>query len=155
MAGKKQTKTVAAPASETAVACTAAPASETAVACNAAACTAAPEIVCAWSAGPVKGECETCDNICETAPGSGRVKWFNNKAGYGFITVNDCETNEERDMFVHHSEIKVEQTQYKYLVQGEYVEFVIGPINRENKTDVHATNVLNYFSYKTLQTLIK
>lgn len=72
---------------------------------------------------------------------SGRVKWFNNKAGYGFITVNDCETNEERDMFVHHSEIKVEQTQYKYLVQGEYVEFVIGAISRENKIDAHATNV--------------
>jgi cold shock CspA family protein len=72
---------------------------------------------------------------------SGRVKWFNNKAGYGFITLNDCETNEERDMFVHHSEIKVEQTQYKYLVQGEYVEFVVGAINRENKIDVHATNV--------------
>jgi cold shock CspA family protein len=72
---------------------------------------------------------------------SGRVKWFNNKAGYGFITVNDCETNEERDMFVHHSEIKVDQIQYKYLVQGEYVEFVIGAINRENKIDAHATNV--------------
>jgi cold shock CspA family protein len=72
---------------------------------------------------------------------SGRVKWFNNKAGYGFITVNDCETNEERDMFVHHSEIKVDQTQYKYLVQGEYVAFVVGSINRENKIDVHATNV--------------
>ena len=76
-----------------------------------------------------------------TAAASGRVKWFNNKAGYGFITVNDCETNEERDMFVHHSEIKVEQTQYKYLVQGEYVEFTIGAINRDNKIDAHATNV--------------
>ena len=72
---------------------------------------------------------------------SGRVKWFNNKAGYGFITVNDCETNEERDIFVHHSEIKVEQTQYKYLVQGEYVEFVIGAIARENNMDAHATSV--------------
>ena len=77
-----------------------------------------------------------------TAPAtSGRVKWFNNKAGYGFITVNDCETNEERDIFVHHSEIKVEQTQYKYLVQGEYVEFVIGAIARENNMDAHATSV--------------
>jgi cold shock CspA family protein len=77
-----------------------------------------------------------------TAPvTSGRVKWFNNKAGYGFITVNDCETNEERDIFVHHSEIKVEQTQYKYLVQGEYIEFVIGAIARENNIDAHATSV--------------
>ena len=72
---------------------------------------------------------------------SGCVKWFNNKAGYGFITVNDCETNEERDMFVHHSEIKVDQSQYKYLVQGEYVEFVVGTISRENKIDAHATKV--------------
>ena len=81
----------------------------------------------------------------EAAPVSeettGRVKWFNNKAGYGFITVHDCESNEERDIFVHHSEVKVEQTQYKYLVQGEYVEFVIGAISRENKIDVHATSV--------------
>jgi cold shock CspA family protein len=84
-----------------------------------------------------------CEAEAEAVPDvtSGRVKWFNNKAGYGFITVNDCETNEERDMFVHHSEIKVEQTQYKYLVQGEYVEFVIGAISRENKIDAHATNV--------------
>jgi cold shock CspA family protein len=94
-------------------------------------------------------ECEavpcTAAEPCEAAAvpdvTSGRVKWFNNKAGYGFITVNDCETNEERDMFVHHSEIKVEQTQYKYLVQGEYVEFVIGAISRDNKIDAHATNV--------------
>jgi cold shock CspA family protein len=87
---------------------------------------------------------ETCTAETCTATDlstSGRVKWFNNKAGYGFITVLDCETNEERDMFVHHSEIRVDQTQYKYLVQGEYVEFVIGVINRENKIDVHATNV--------------
>ena len=49
---------------------------------------------------------------------TGRVKWFNNKAGYGFITSSDGE-----DVFVHHSAIKVSQEQYRYLVQGEYVEF--------------------------------
>ena len=62
-------------------------------------------------------------SMTETTTANGRVKWFNNKAGYGFITINDCNTNEERDIFVHHSEIRVEQSQYKYLVQGEYVEF--------------------------------
>ena len=73
---------------------------------------------------------------------NGRVKWFNNKAGYGFITVNDCETNEERDIFVHHSEIQVQQSQYKYLVQGEYIEFSISPLVRENReNDIHATSV--------------
>lgn len=52
----------------------------------------------------------------------GRVKWFNNKAGYGFITVTDGERSGS-DIFIHHSAINVEDQQYKYLVQGEYVEF--------------------------------
>ena len=52
----------------------------------------------------------------------GRVKWFNNKAGYGFITVTDGDRS-GTDIFVHHSAIMVENQQYKYLVQGEYVEF--------------------------------
>ena len=52
----------------------------------------------------------------------GRVKWFNNKAGYGFITVTDG-SHSGSDFFVHHSAIDVENQQYKYLVQGEYVEF--------------------------------
>lgn len=52
----------------------------------------------------------------------GRVKWFNNKAGYGFVTVTDG-VRSGTDVFVHHSSINVENQQYKYLVQGEYVEF--------------------------------
>ena len=54
----------------------------------------------------------------------GRVKWFNNKAGYGFITVTDG-SQAGSDIFVHHSAIGVTSQQYKYLVQGEYVEFSI------------------------------
>ena len=53
----------------------------------------------------------------------GRVKWFNNKAGYGFITSSSGE-NEGEDVFVHHSALVTESEQYKYLVAGEYVEFV-------------------------------
>lgn len=52
----------------------------------------------------------------------GQVKWFNNKAGYGFITVNDGEYS-GKDIFIHYSAIRVTNSQYKYLVQGEYVEF--------------------------------
>lgn len=55
---------------------------------------------------------------------TGRVKWFNNKAGYGFITVTDGPRSGS-DIFVHHSTIQVESQQYKYLVQGEYVDFGI------------------------------
>ena len=52
----------------------------------------------------------------------GQVKWFNNKAGYGFITVSSGE-NKGKDIFIHYSAIRVVNSQYKYLVQGEYVEF--------------------------------
>lgn len=61
---------------------------------------------------------------------TGRVKWFNNKTGFGFITaMEDSEgLSKDSDVFVHHSIIKVAQEQYRYLVQGEYVEFVISKI---------------------------
>jgi cold shock CspA family protein len=55
---------------------------------------------------------------------SGRVKWFNNKSGYGFITISAGD-HEGEDIFVHHSSITVQKEQYRYLVQGEYVEFVL------------------------------
>jgi cold shock CspA family protein len=59
---------------------------------------------------------------CSSERFTGRVKWFNNKAGYGFITVTDGPKS-GTDVFVHHSSIKVVSEQYKYLVQGEYVDF--------------------------------
>ena len=52
----------------------------------------------------------------------GQVKWFNNKAGYGFITTT-LEGANTNDIFAHYTTIQVNNTQYKYLVQGEYVEF--------------------------------
>lgn len=65
------------------------------------------------------------ENVVTPVPAEsliGRVKWFNNKAGYGFITVTDG-SRSGTDVFVHHTTIQVENQQYKYLVQGEYVEF--------------------------------
>jgi cold shock protein len=52
----------------------------------------------------------------------GKVKWFNNRAGFGFVTALDGEKKDE-DIFVHHSGVEVSSEQYKYLVQGEYVSF--------------------------------
>ena len=46
----------------------------------------------------------------------GRVKWFNNEKGYGFI-----EYKENEDIFVHYSAIKLDG--YKTLTEGQYVEF--------------------------------
>ena len=51
---------------------------------------------------------------------TGQVKWFNTKAGYGFITVCDGE-HTGKDIFVHFSSIQVVNQQYRYLVQGEYI----------------------------------
>jgi cold shock CspA family protein len=62
----------------------------------------------------------------------GRVKWFNNKAGYGFVTVIDGVESGDKigtDIFAHHSAIRVSEEQYKYLVQGEYIEFSISPVD--------------------------
>ncbi len=53
---------------------------------------------------------------------TGRVKWFNNKKGYGFI-----ERQEGGDVFVHYTAIKAEG--FRSLEEGEIVTFdvVRGP----------------------------
>ena len=48
----------------------------------------------------------------------GKVKWFSNTKGYGFI-----EQPGSPDVFVHYSAIQSEG--YKTLKQGEMVEFTI------------------------------
>lgn len=50
----------------------------------------------------------------------GRVKWFNNEKGYGFIEYEGL-VNE--DVFVHYSAI--DQTGYKSLKEGELVDFTL------------------------------
>jgi len=47
---------------------------------------------------------------------SGKVKWFNNDKGYGFI-----EYSTEEDIFVHYSAIR--QDGYKSLSEGDEVRF--------------------------------
>jgi len=49
---------------------------------------------------------------------TGRVKWFSDQKGYGFIEVEDG-----KDVFVHHSSIQGEG--FKSLREGDEVEFEI------------------------------
>jgi len=66
----------------------------------------------------------------------GRVKWFNNKSGYGFLEVE-----EGPDMFVHHKNLLVKESQYRYLVQGEYVEFEMQVMDNNKTTAVNVTGI--------------
>lgn len=65
---------------------------------------------------------------------TGRVKWFNNKSGYGFVTVvlsSEDASLVGKDIFAHHSSIIVDKEQFRYLVQGEYVEFSLSKVEDE------------------------
>ena len=62
----------------------------------------------------------------------GKVKWFNNKSGYGFVTFIDSSDLKGKDIFAHHSSLNVKDEIYKYLVQGEYVEFNVQKMDSGN-----------------------
>jgi cold shock protein len=49
---------------------------------------------------------------------SGRVKWFDNKLGYGFIKQDSGE-----EIFVHYSKIRGDG--YRSLKEGQKVEFEV------------------------------
>jgi CspA family cold shock protein len=61
----------------------------------------------------------------------GRVKWFNESRGYGFIEQEDG-----RDIFVHYSSITGDG--FKTLREGEEVEFEVD----ENPKGPRAKNVV-------------
>lgn len=71
---------------------------------------------------------------------TGRVKWFNNTSGYGFITAIDGERT-GLDVFVHHSGLTTDEEQYKYLVAGEYVEFEWAKANDSSTHEWQATSI--------------
>ncbi len=51
---------------------------------------------------------------------SGTVKWFNADKGYGFIAPDDG----GKDLFVHHSDVKV--SGYATLNEGQKVDYEVG-----------------------------
>ena len=50
---------------------------------------------------------------------TGVVKWFKDEKGFGFITRDDG----EKDVFVHHSAIRMDG--FKSLSEGQKVEFEV------------------------------
>jgi len=63
---------------------------------------------------------------------SGKVKWFNNAKGYGFI----IEDGFNDDLFAHFSAIQMEG--YKTLKAGQTVSFEKKPVD----DGVHAVNIM-------------
>jgi CspA family cold shock protein len=61
----------------------------------------------------------------------GRVKWFNEQKGFGFISQDNGE-----DLFVHFSAIQ--QEGFKVLLEGDEVEFEIA----QGKKGLQAINVV-------------
>ena len=62
---------------------------------------------------------------------NGKVKWFNERKGFGFITQEDG-----NDLFVHYSDI--EGSGFKVLAEGDEVEFEVVKSDRGPKA-VHVT----------------
>ena len=62
---------------------------------------------------------------------TGRVKWFNNAKGYGFVRPDEGGEN----LFVHYSYIQMEG--YKSLKAGQPVEYEVQPANK----GFHAVNL--------------
>jgi len=62
---------------------------------------------------------------------TGKVKWFDEKKGFGFITPDDG----GEDLFVHHSNIAAEG--FRSLREGQDVEYEVG----EGRKGPQATEV--------------
>ena len=70
---------------------------------------------------------------------TGRVKWFNNPRGYGFLTYRDSEGT-DKDVFVHYSAINCQSdNSFRTLTQGEYISFTLADSNKAGK--LQAANV--------------
>ena len=67
----------------------------------------------------------------------GVVKWFDKMKGYGFLQ----QLNTENDYFVHYTQLQSEdESETKYLVAGEYVEFSITTSNITKSQANHDTD---------------
>lgn len=71
----------------------------------------------------------------------GRVRWYDRKKGFGFVSITDGERAGD-DIFVHHTEVQSEHKQFCFLVEGEYVEFSIEQRDtNDEKPRVVATHI--------------
>tara|TARA_B100000941_G_scaffold32201_1_gene19178 strand:+ start:500 stop:709 length:210 start_codon:yes stop_codon:yes gene_type:complete len=63
---------------------------------------------------------------------SGRVKWFNSKKGYGFITLDE---DSQKDVFLHVSAL--EKSKFRILKENQKIQFEI----KEERGKLQAINL--------------
>jgi CspA family cold shock protein len=63
----------------------------------------------------------------------GKVKWFNDAKGFGFVTNDDG----SGDVFVHYSAIIADKDSHKTLKDGDEVDFEV----EQGEKGARATNV--------------
>jgi CspA family cold shock protein len=76
---------------------------------------------------------------------SGKVKWFNNAKGYGFIVAD----GRDEDLFAHYSAIQMDG--YKTLKAGQPVHFEI----LQGPKGLHAVNIRSITSIDAASPVIK
>jgi cold shock CspA family protein len=65
----------------------------------------------------------------------GQVKWFDNKLGYGFVTVL-TNKHKDKDIFAHQTNVFPLETEYRTLSKGEYIS-----LNVSEDAKIQAMNV--------------
>jgi len=81
----------------------------------------------------------TQESVQESERYTGRVKWFNNPRGYGFLSYKGTDGS-DKDVFVHYSAISSDtENGFRTLTQGEYVSFSL--IESDKPEKLQASNV--------------
>ena len=81
----------------------------------------------------------TQESVPESERYTGRIKWFNNSRGYGFLSYKGSDGS-DKDVFVHFSAINCQNdNSFRTLTQGEYVSFSLADSNKPGQ--LQASNI--------------
>jgi CspA family cold shock protein len=81
-------------------------------------------------APPPIGPDTVLDEVVDAEPAVGvhlgRVKWFDEQLGFGFITLYTDWPDKGCDVFVHHTGVRPATSHFRWLLKNEYCSFNLG-----------------------------